>query len=397
MKDYWKESITDEILPQKINKKKLIIIILIAILAIVLITTTIIYYNNRQAREWIDKNIFRKEIMQDKVSTIELKENENTNIYAFNKYIGVLNKNKFAIYGNTGNKEETLEVEVSNPIFDSANRFLVMAEKKGKKIYLITDKNITWDTQIEGNISQVHVNKNGYVAVVITDTIHKTVVAMYSPDGTLLFKTYLSSTRTADIAISNDNKHLAIAEIDTSGTIIQSNIKVISIEKASTDPTNSVENTYKSESDKLITNIEYHDKNKLICMYTDEIHIIENKEDNVIMNNKNKKIIFQSVELNNHAIQIEEKSSGLFTADSVVSILNTDNKGTKEYIANAVTKEIYTYGNIIALNLGTEIEFINTEGWLVKRYIAKQEITNIVVSDSIAGIIYRDRIEIVNL
>ncbi len=397
MKDYWKESVVDEVLPKKINKKKLIIIVIITILAIALITITIIYYNNRQAREWIDKNIFRKEIMQDKVSTIEIKENENTNIYAFNKYIGVLNKNKFAIYGNTGNKEETLEVEVSNPIFDSANRFLVMAEKKGKKIYLITDKNITWDTQIEGNISQVHVNKNGYVAVVITDTIHKTVVAMYSPDGTLLFKTYLSSTRTADIAISNDNKHLAIAEIDTSGTIIQSNIKVISIEKASTDPTNSVENTYKSESDKLITNIEYHDKNKLICMYTDEIHIIENKEDNVIMNNKNKKIIFQSVELNNHAIQIEEKSSGLFTADSVVSILNTDNKGTKEYIANAVTKEIYTYGNIIALNLGTEIEFINTEGWLVKRYIAKQEITNIVVSDSIAGIIYRDRIEIVNL
>ena len=57
----------------------------------------------------------------------------------------------------------------------------------------------------------------------------------------------------------------------------------------------------------------------------------------------------------------------------------------------------YHYGDIIALNLGTEIEFINTEGWLVKRYIANQEITNIVVSDNIAGIIYRDKIEIVNL
>lgn len=397
MKDYWKENIAEEMLPRKINKKKLIIIIIITILAITLTTTIITYYNNRQAREWIDKNIFRKEIKQDNVNTIELKENEDINIQAFNKYIGVLNKNKFVIYGNTGNKEKTLEVEVSNPIFDSANRFLVMAEKKGNKIYLITDKDITWETQIEGNIAQVHVNKNGYVAVVITDTIHKTVVAMYSPEGELLFKTYLSSTRTADVAISNDNKHLAIAEIDTSGTIIQSNIKVISIDKATSDPTNSVENTYKGESDKLITNIEYHDKNKLICMYTNEIHIIENKEDNTIMNNQNKKVIFQSVELNNHTIQIEEKSSGLFTADSIVSILNTDNKGIKEYTANAVTKEIYTYGNIIALNLGTEIEFINTEGWLVKRYIAKQEITNIVVSDTIAGIIYRDRIEIVNL
>lgn len=52
---------------------------------------------------------------------------------------------------------------------------------------------------------------------------------------------------------------------------------------------------------------------------------------------------------------------------------------------------------MIALNLGTEIEFINTDGWLVKRYLAKQEITNIVISDNIAGIIYRDRIEIINL
>ena len=101
--------------------------------------------------------------------------------------------------------------------------------------------------------------------------------------------------------------------------------------------------------------------------------------------------------MNNYAIEIEEKASGLFTADSVINIINAENRATKEYTAEAVTKEIYTYGNIIALNLGTEIEFINTDGWLVKRYIAKQEITNVVVSDSIAGIIYRDRIEIINL
>ena len=71
--------------------------------------------------------------------------------------------------------------------------------------------------------------------------------------------------------------------------------------------------------------------------------------------------------------------------------------GEVEDTVNAVTKEIYTYGNMIALNLGTEVEFINTDGWLVKRYIANQEITNIVMSNNIAGIIYRDRIEIINL
>ena len=72
-------------------------------------------------------------------------------------------------------------------------------------------------------------------------------------------------------------------------------------------------------------------------------------------------------------------------------------KQTKTYTAESVTKEIITYGNKIALNLGTEVEFINTDGWLIKRYVANQEITKIVMSDNMAGIIYRDKIEIVNL
>ena len=132
-------------------------------------------------------------------------------------------------------------------------------------------------------------------------------------------------------------------------------------------------------------------------MYTDRISIIENGEETILLDNNNKKVIFQSIELTNNAVSVEEKSSGLFTANSEVSIVSTESKETKTYTAESVAKEIITYGNKIALNLGTEVEFISTDGWLVKRYIANQEITNIVMSDTIAGIVYRDKIEIVNL
>ncbi len=396
MKDVWGETITN-VEPQKVNKKKLIIATIIAIIVVAAIIAIGLYNTNKQVRTWIDKNIFRKEIQQDKAATIEISENQNSNIYAFNKYIGILDKTKFTIYGNTGSKEKELEIQISNPIFNAANRFLAIAENKGQKLYLITDKEITWEAEIEGNISQILVNKNGYVAVVIVDTSYKTVIKMYNPQGKELFNTYLSSTRAVDVSISNDNKYLAIAEIDTSGTIIQSNIKVISIDKASSDPTNSLENTYKSEENKLITSIKYQDKNKLVCMYTDSIHEIVNEKDETLIESKDKKVIFQSILLNGNACQIEEKSSGLFTADSQVNIINTDSKSIKQYTADSIAKELYTYGNIMALNLGTEIEFINTDGWLVKRYVANQEITNIVVSDNLAGIIYRDKIEIVNL
>lgn len=394
MKDIWIDATNKE---KKVNKKKIVILTIIIVFIVIAIITIGLYSTNDKAREWIDKNIFRKEVLQDKVATIDLKENQDSNIYAFNKYIGILNKTKFSIYNSTGSQEKTLDLQISNHIWGSANRFLAIAENKGKKVYLISDKDIAWEAEVEGNISQVHVNKNGYVAVVIVDTSYKTVIKTYNPQGKELFNTYLSSTRAVDVSISNDNKYLAIAEVDTSGTMIQSSIKVISIDKASTDPTNSLENTYKGEENKLITNIKYQNKNKLVCMYTDSIHQIENGEDITLIDNQNKKVIFQSVNLVNRACSIEEKSSGLFTADSLVNIVNIENHEIKQYTASSVTKELYTYGNIIAINLGTEVEFISTDGWLVKRYVANQEITNIVVSDSIAGIIYRDKIEIINL
>ena len=387
MKDFWIEPEA-----KKVNKKKIIITIIVGLIIITLAVFIGIYMNNKDAREWIDKNIFRKEIVQDKTTTIELKDGQNSNIYAFNKYIGILNKNKFTIYSNTGNQEKELEIQVSNPLFNSANRFLIIGETNGQKIYVLEDNEISWEAQVEGNISQVHINKNGYVAVVVVDTSYKTVIAVYNPKGKEMFKKFLSTTRTADVDISNDNKYLAIAEIDTSGTIIQSNIRIASMN----EPT-AQDETYKGENNKLITNIKYQDKNKLVCMYTDCIRVIEDKQDNLIINNEDKKITFQSVELTNNLISIEERTSGLFTANSVVKIVNTENKNEKEYTVDSSIKEINTYGNMIALNLGTEVEFINTGGWLVKRYIANQEITQISVSDNIATIIYRDKIEIINL
>ena len=396
MKDFWKEP--KETKEKKVNKKKVIITIIAIIITLFLIIISAIYINNKNVRLWIDKNIFRKEVIQNNLPTIELNESDTQNIYAFNKYIGVLSKNQFAIYDNSGKKQDELNIEITKPIFNSNGRHLVIAEEKGQKVYLITDKGIAWEKSIEGNISQVEVNKNGYVAITIVDTINKTVVAVYDNTGNWLFNNILSTTRVVSTSLSNDNKYLALAEIDTSGTQIQSSIKVMSIEEGKNNPSNSIKKVYNSEKGDLITQIKYQEKDKLLCMYTDKIDVIKTDETTeTISENKDKKVSFTSISLSNSAVMLEEKSSGLFTADSIVSIINPDNKNISTYTTEAVTKEIYTYDNIIGLNLGAEVEFINTSGWLVKKYTAEQEITNIVLSRSMAGIVYRDKIELINL
>ena len=394
MRDYWEEP---EVVHKKINSKKIIISVVVSILVIAIIVITALYITNVDFRSWIDVQIFRKEVSQDSVATIELEENQTTNVYAFNKYIGILNKNKFYIYGSTGSQETSLDIQVNNPVFDSENRFLIVGESGGQKIYLIEDKEIAWESEIEGNITQVYVNKNGYVAVIMSDTSYKSAIQVFNPEGEALFKKFLSSTIAVDVSISNDNKYLAIAEVDTSGTIIQSNIRIIIIEKARTDPENSEEKNYKSEQNKLLVNITYQKDNRIVCMYTDTINIIENDQETVVFDNQNKKITAQSVKLNDYFATIQEESSGIFSANSVINIVDSQSRNTKNYTVDTSVKEMYTKGDIIALNLGTEVEFINTGGWLVKRYIASQEVTNVTVSDSIAGIIYRDKVEIINL
>lgn len=393
MKDYWKEPGG-----QKLNKKRILIIVLATIIIIAIGIFIVIYVRNKEFREWVDTNILQKEVNQDKLATIEILQDENLNAYAFGQYIGILNKNEFHIYGNTAKEETKIAVDISTPIFNANGRNLVIAEDKGQKIYFIQDKDLIWEDTVEGNISKIYTGQNGYTAVAITGTVNKTVISVYDDKGKSLFKTFLSTTRVSDIAISNDNKYLALAEIDTSGLAIQSKIEVFSIEKAQVDADNSKIAVYQIDDNELISNIQYHNKDKLICMSKDKITAfsLEGNKD-ILYTNSNKKVIFQAINLNNSVAILEEAAANLFTADTNVTIINTENKGTTNYTAKAVTKELYTYENMIALNLGTEIEFINTGGWLVKRYKAEQEITDIVLSGNIAGIIYRDKIEIVNL
>ena len=110
-----------------------------------------------------------------------------------------------------------------------------------------------------------------------------------------------------------------------------------------------------------------------------------------------KKVTFSSIELENYCVQIEEQSSGLFTVDTIVNIKDVSNNKEVNYTIKGAIKEIITKGNVIAINLGADVEFINTQGMLIKRYKSNQEVTNITVSESIAGIVYRDKIELINL
>lgn len=382
---------------KEINKRKLIGLIILCVLLIAIIVVYIVYTQNESFRKILDEKLLKKNIEEEKLKIIKIEDYDTSNIFAFSKYIAILKSNELEIYNSMGKLETKLKLEITNPISDNSGKYLVVAEQNASKVYMVADNSVKWDKQLEGNISRVNVNENGYVSVILTGTTYKSVVVLLDNKGNEIFKTYLSNTIAIDSSISADDKYLGIAEVNPSGTLIQSNVKIVSIDKAKDTPSEAIVYTYNAPSNSLILNVEYQNKTKLVCMYNDEIHTIKDNIDSkfIDLNTQKEKITFASINLENSIVENIEEKSGLFNTNTKLKIVNTNTEKSSEYNFNGVTKELYCSGNKIALNLGSEIHFIAPNGWLIKKYISNQEIRKIVLTDEIAGIVYRNKIEIV--
>ena len=375
---------------------KLTILFIFILITSVFCILTCVYFNNVNFRMWCDENIINKEISQSKVKKIVISKDENVQVFAYDKYICVLRKKTLEFYNRIGTKKNTIEVDITNAEFSAAGRYLAICEKNGQKFYLISGKEKIYENEIEGKINQIQVNRNGYLSVVISNTSYKSVVDVFDKNGKEIFKTNLSTARVVDVSISQDSKYLAIAEVDLSGIIIKSSIQIVSMDLAQTNPEKAFINKYEATIGKLIMKIKYQENSKLICMYNDSIDIFFENENKEFVKYDEKKLSFVTIDLNNRIALAEENSSGEYTSDTYLKILNPQNNKTKQYITSNVAKSILTSENKIAINFGTELHIINTNGILIKKYKSNSEINNVYMTDNLTAIVYSDSIVIIN-
>lgn len=381
------------------NRNKLIIAISLGIILAIVLITMLVYYSSRDARNFLDTYLFRKNVTQEKLNSVDLDYDSNTSVFAYDKYICILAENKLMEYNSAGNLEKEIDLEINNPIYSVNNKYIAISEKNGNTLNLISGSEILWTNQLDGKISKINVNNNGYVSVIVTGTTNKSVIVTFDNKGNELFKTYLSKTTAVDTSISKDNKYLAFAEVNTSGTTIQSYVKVIEIEKTKQSPSESIIKTYVADNNKLIINIKYSDNNKIVCQYDNEITLLENETNTLLidLNEDDKNINFANINLDGYAYRAVEENDGLFNTNTALEIRNVNSDKTEVYTVEGTAKYIYSFNNIIAVNLGQVIEFVNTKGRLLKKYSSTQEVQDVVIGNGIAGIIYKDRAEILNL
>ncbi len=383
--------------PKIRSKKNMVKISVSSVIVLCIVFILASYLINDEFREMIDTKILKKEILENTANMIEINSDSNPYIYAFDKYITILSKNALTFYNQEATSVAKLDVNVTTPYMASSDKYCVLADDNAQKLYLISDTVIKWEKELDGQIYRVSVNSNGYVSVLLKNATYKSVIVVYNTEGEELLKVYLKKSYAVCSEVSANNKYLAIGQIDYSGTIVKSIVKIISIESVVGNAEDSVQYTYESESSKILNNIQFNDKNEAICMFDSYIQKITSSSDEKIYD-INDGTLFTDINLGDNIITIEKENSGLFSYQYKMNIKSTTGKSDKLYILeNDLPKQLKVSEDFICLKLVNEVRVVNSSGWLVKRYTTNSEIQNIVLSEKIMGIVYHNKIEVINI
>ena len=108
--------------------------------------------------------------------------------------------------------------------------------------------------------------------------------------------------------------------------------------------------------------------------------------------------LFIDINLENNIAIVRKQSSGIFSYEYELAIKSLNNGNETLYILDKeIPKSVMVQQNLIALCFGNELKIVNSNGWLLKNYTSSKEIKSVVLGNSIAGIVYKNRIEIIDL
>lgn len=370
--------------------KRIIVNSILLILVISIIVLVGMYLGSNDFRVWTDQHILGKDITDEKLPTIDIDSMDTTNVYAYSNNVVTLVENNLTIYNKSAKKVSEINITVSNPKFQSAGDYLLIADEGGEKLYLIYNNSIQWEKDVDGQISQIAVNKSGAVGVIVTGTTYKSVIIMYDITGQEKFKTFLSTTNATDLTISEDNEYLSFIEINTSGANISSKVKTISIDKAIKTPNESIIYTYECDNNVLLLKVKYK-KDKVVAFADDGVYILEKGNKKKIVNIENN-YSFIDINLNGYIACVKED-----TEKYELQLVNTENEKVNTYLLKDATKKIYCNDSTTAIDVGNKVEFVTNGGWLIKKFTTHQNIQNILLGKNIATIVYKDRVEILDL
>ncbi|HHW00700.1 MAG TPA: hypothetical protein GXX36_14270 [Clostridiaceae bacterium] len=295
-----------------------------------------------------------------------------------------------------GKEVWSVPVNINNPLLKTNGSELLVTGIGSKEIYVIKGKSIKWSAKFEDNILNAHISEDGYVTVVCEAKGYRGQVKVFDSSGIEMFKRFIAENFVVSAEVSPSGNQFLINCIDASGIEAVSYIDFFNVKEIVSGQKQPVAGMKFNEKD-IFPFIWQLDDDSFFTVGSSNVIYVD-KDRNKKWTKEYSKIYSSGVIQDKYLALAAVESGKQNISDSKVSILNRQGKEIASYPVKDEVKNIQVYVDIIAVNTGREVHFVNVKGDFAGKYSFKSDVLNMYFLNRFqAAVVTNNSVEIITL
>lgn len=292
----------------------------------------------------------------------------------FHEYKGLIikcTKDYIKALNKKGEEVWSRHIAISKPLIKSNGSELVVADLEGKDIYVFSGRNLKWNEKFDGKLINVDISESGYIAVVQEGKGFRNTVRVFDPRGLEMFIRNIGEKYVISANIAPSGEQLIINSLDVSGVDLNPTLEFFDM----------MGNPYAArtlESGMIFPLIKHLEDDSFLAA-SDSLLVFYDRDRNEKWRRNFQKVYSADILLEKYVVAAvkNKNAEGRGSYVPVVEIIN--NKGQTTAISEICDEvvNIRTFSDIIAVNTGREVFFINSKGRLVGKYSSKSDIEDV--------------------
>lgn len=294
-----------------------------------------------------------------------------------------------------GERQWEIPITINSPFIRATPSELLVTDIGGKDIYVISGNRIKWKARVDSRIINADISESGYVTVIKEEKGYKGVVKVFDPKGNEIVTIGREGSYIISAKVSPSGNRICLNRLDTSGVNADSILEFTDISGRSIA-------AKLIQEDAIFPSIWYMDKDFLLAV-GDSVAVCFDMDRNEKWKQDytGKKVYSSKVSLGKYAVIAA--GSGNITGiagdgHSEVSVFNSKGQKAGSYKLDDEVLNIETYSDMIAVNTGKEVHFINTRGKLLGKYTSKGDVSYVCFFDKQeAAVIMKNSVVIIKI
>lgn len=347
-------------------------VLLFIVLVFIIISTSVAAYlnlNEIDIREVSVKELFKNELIKDKKVSLEIAYDGSTNAkFAIcGGYIVKCTQDKIDFIDKKGEVKKTLRGSFKNPLIKTSGEYLLIADVKGKDIFVFKGINELWKKELDGSIINADINEKGHVAVVHEENRSRNAASVFNEEGIRYFIDNSGDDFILSANVSPSGEDVMLNYAITSGVNAATHLKKYNIK--------SKKDTVKDFEEGFFPLAKYIEDDLIMAVGDSYITFLGNdlKEKwNIPVNGSI--YDFDLIKGKYIIVAIGKESKGFFNNKSDIFIYDMDGGEFANFIIEDSLKALAADEDVIAINSGKKLYIVNTQGKVINEYNFKTDI-----------------------